>query len=193
MAGGGIPVTVVATGGSPMTPVGLEASQVAATGDQSVQDVLDVAPVVLAQSAVGIERTGSTAEAAMVVIPIPAGALGINGQIRVSAQYRRTTGTGAVGVRLRFGATGVAGTSLFAIEPAADGTIQFDAFIAARGSNASQIGSLQLAIQTASNPPIATTADMTVEQFVTLTGRTEGNASDVLELQRYQVLMFPKD
>lgn len=40
MAGGGYPVTVVASGGSPVTPVGLEASMVVDDSGASVQDVL---------------------------------------------------------------------------------------------------------------------------------------------------------
>lgn len=41
MAAQGIPVTVVESGGAPMTPVGLQASQVAAEPSGSVQDSLD--------------------------------------------------------------------------------------------------------------------------------------------------------
>lgn len=41
MAVGGIPVTVIASGGAPVTPVGLTADLVAADGGQSVQEALD--------------------------------------------------------------------------------------------------------------------------------------------------------
>ena len=191
---GGIPVTLVAAGGAPMTPVGLDAAQVSTSAEgETVQEALDARGYVLAQSAVGIEITGSTSEQSMVEIPIPAGALGTNGQIRVSAQYRRTTGAGEVNGRLRFGAAGTAGDLLFVVEPATDGTIQFEGVIAARGANNSQISSLALYLGTAGAAPVATAKDMSAIQYVSICGRTPGNPADVLELQRYQVLLFPQD
>lgn len=157
-----------------------------------IQEASAALPSTLAQSAVPITITGSVTEQSMAEIAIPAGTLGINGQIRISAQYRRTTGTGEINARLRFGTAGTGGTLLFALEPATDGTIQFEAIIAARGSNNSQIASLALSSQTAGSAAVATALDMTATQTVSLCGRTPGNPADVLELQRYQVLVYPR-
>lgn len=156
--------------------------------------MLDLTPtpvIVLAQSGAPITLS-STSEQSMVNIPIPAGSLGTNGQIRVSAQFRRTTGAGEIDARLRFGAAGLAGDLVLAIEPPTDGTIQLEAIIAARNSNASQITSLHLGTSNAGTAPVASTKDMTALQYVSICGRTPGSASDVIELQRYQVLLYPK-
>lgn len=144
-------------------------------------------PGIIAQSAVAVPLTGSTAETTLATIPIPAGAMGANGMLRVRPKFTYTGNTNLKTLRVRFG-----GTSLW---------------FGDNGSNASNIGSLpfiDIHNRGVANSQIGTpgsvagvnyqlagafltaAVDTTAAQNLTITGQL-ANGSDTITLEAYTV------
>ncbi len=70
-------------------------------------------PYVLAQSGVQVSHTGNTNETALATIAIPAGAMGANGRVRVTALWGHTNSVNNKTCRIRFG--GTSGTIVYSI------------------------------------------------------------------------------
>ncbi|WP_059413444.1 hypothetical protein [Cupriavidus basilensis] len=135
------------------------------------------------QSGAPVSVTGTTSETVLATIPIPAGAMGPNGALRVTALWSFTNGANAKSCVIRLGASQI---SLFSTTTTNSG--QQQSVTRARGATNSQVtqGFGSTGFGTTTNSPVLTTVDMTSAQNVTLTGILT-NASDTITLEAYTV------
>lgn len=138
---------------------------------------------VLAQSAVPASVTGTISETVLATIPIPAGAMGVDGSLRVTTLWSYTNSANIKNCRVKIGSTVI---SVFS-QTATAGMQRMD-FLRNRGSLASQV-----AFPNSTNPFGTTTAavptyafDMSVEQILTLTGEL-ANPGETITLQGYTI------
>lgn len=66
------------------------------------------APIILAQSAVAVSKTGDTNEATLASITIPAGAMGANGSLRLTTVWSMTNNANVKNVITKWGGTNIA-------------------------------------------------------------------------------------
>lgn len=144
-------------------------------------------PGVLAQSAVPASVTGTLSETTLATITIPAGAMGVNGSVRVRARFSYTGSTNNKAVRVRFG-----GAQLLFVDNAntagnIGAQLLFD--IANRGATNSQIGGsagtggVNAQIQNAFS---ASAIDTTAAVNLTLTAQL-ANTGETITLESYTV------
>lgn len=196
MAVGGIPVTVVESGGVPMTPVGLLASQVAADGDQSVQEALDTLDEVadgrvrsVAQSAVAVPHTGDTVETTLAPIVIPGGLLGPNGQVLVEYLISWPSSGNNKTFRVKFGGT------LYQSMVVTTGVhLQPHVRVANRGAANSQVGAgtSNTGYISAGSAIVTSAVDTDEDVTILITGQL-ANAGETITLEGYIVTVFPLD
>lgn len=139
----------------------------------------------LGQSAVPSSVTGSTAQTVLATVPIPAGALGINGAIRVTTLWSFTNNANNKTPGVSLGATQVFGPVI-----ASQASMQGVAFLRNRGVLNSQVanalgagsvgsGSSTLAVGTFA-------IDTSVAQNLTITGQL-ATSTDTMTLEGYTV------
>ncbi len=139
---------------------------------------------VLAQSAVPASVTGTLTETVLATIPIPAGAMGVNGGVRIYAYWSATNNANAKTVSFRLGGTLVAATGSIA------NNLSMCNFQEIRNRGAFN---QQMVRQNPSGPFGAATGaivniavDTSQTQNLTLTA-TLANAADTITLEGYTV------
>jgi hypothetical protein len=95
------------------------------------------APYVIAQSGAAVSHTGDTNETALATIPIPAGAMGANGALRITTIWSVTNSGNNKTPRIRLG--GLAGTAFMALNITANATLSDQRVIRNRNNEASQV------------------------------------------------------
>lgn len=142
---------------------------------------------VLAQSAVAASVTGTTSETTLATIAIPAGAMGVNGSLRIRPKFSYTGNTNLKTMRVRLGGTSFwfadngANASNIGSQPLID--------IENRGAANSQIGvaggtaGVNLTITTAH---LTGVVDTTAAQNLTITAQL-ANGADTATLEAYTV------
>jgi hypothetical protein len=95
---------------------------------------------IIAASNVQVSHTGNTTETVLATIAIPAGVMGLNGVLRVTATWGHTNSANNKTLRIRAGGTGIDGTAY--ITGAATTTVvtRAQAHIGNRNSASSQVG-----------------------------------------------------
>lgn len=144
-------------------------------------------PRVLAQSGVAVPVTGTTAETTLATIAIPAGAMRVNGSLRIRPIFSYTNSTNLKTLRIKLGGTSIwfgdngSSASNFGSQPFVD--------VRNRGVANSQISVAASAAgvnyQIAS-APLTTAIDMSVAQNLTITG-TLASAGETIRLEGYTV------
>lgn len=142
---------------------------------------------VLQQSGVAVSHTGDTNETTLATATLPAGAMGVNGQVIIEATYA-FTGTNSKTPRVKFGGTVVAG---LAVTTSLSGN--FRTRIANRNAANSQVWmppglSTHFGITsvTVSTSAIDTASAVTI----LFTGQLT-NTGETISLQSYQIRVFP--
>lgn len=138
--------------------------------------------LIVGQSAIPASVTGTTSEATLATISIPAGRMGPNGRLRVWALVSATNNANAKTLNIRLDGTLMnAGQSL-----ANAASFQGMSVISNRGATNSQISNGSLAFSNTSATNVATAIDTTQTQSLTITG-TLGTSSDTLTLEAWGV------
>lgn len=135
----------------------------------------------LAQSAVPASVTNTVQETVLATIPIPAGALGSNGAIRISAMWTGTSSSNGKVTRARLG-----GVSIWGVNLTNQGSEFALSVTANRNNVASQITTPTVGPGTSTNAFVLTSVDTSADVTLTLTG-TLSNASETLTLESYCV------
>jgi hypothetical protein len=150
---------------------------------------------VLANSGAQILTPADTTEDVLATIPIPAGAMGPNGFLRINSLWGFTGSTNAKSMRIRLG--GISGTVYWfstAIVSATFVTLSMMAHIFNRGAQNSQVatGTITggISVGNVGLPPTGT-IDTSVSQDLVITGQ-KASAGEVLALDAYSVEIFPK-
>jgi hypothetical protein len=141
---------------------------------------------VLAQSAVAASVTGTLTETVLATIAIPAGAIGVNGGIRVTSLWSYTNSADSKSLRSRFNGTNI-GTS-FSVTTSAQMHHQFTLWN--RGAANSQVATTPITASygTSGNSPATSTIDTSASVSLTLTGQINANAgSNTITLESYTV------
>jgi hypothetical protein len=139
---------------------------------------------VLAASAVAASHTGDTLEAALATIAIPAGAMGPNGQLRVTTQWTYTNSANAKTLRVRFG--GTSGTPYLAQSSTTTASAVFQNRIANRGAANSQIGNSNTSFGATTGAVVTSAVDTSAAVNLVITG-VLANAGDTVTLESYLV------
>lgn len=129
----------------------------------------------LAASAVQVTKTGSTAEQTLATVTIPAGSIGPNGVLRISATVSNTSSANAKTYKVK-----LSSTAFFTFALTLTAGDSFEVLIANRNSASSQVSG---GTGVSATGAIATaTADVTL----TITG-TLASAAETLRLESYLV------
>lgn len=142
---------------------------------------------VLAASAVAASNTGNTTETTLATVAIPAGALGPNGVLRVTATWSYTNSANTKTPRFRLG--GISGTVMCAPAVTASGSLIIQRTIHNRNAQNSQVtlGSANSNTFVASSGALlATSVDTSVAQDLVLTGQL-ANSGETITLEAYLV------
>lgn len=142
-------------------------------------------PRVLAQSAVPASVTGTLSETVLATIPIPAGVMGPNGRIRITALWTMPNNANTKQPRIKI--PGVANLYAVAFTTTAGLEVLIDLYnrnalnsqVGSPQSSSSGIGGSGLALVTSS-------ADFSVAQSIQFTGQL-GNVADTISLEAYTV------
>lgn len=142
--------------------------------------------VVLARGATQSSVTGTTAETALATVTVPAGAMGLNGQLAITALFSYTSSANAKTPRVRFG--GAAGAAFFSTSRTTDALYQQMVMIGNRNSASSQIGGSQgaSAFGASTGSLMTSSIDTTTDQTVVFSGLL-ANSSETITLERYSV------
>lgn len=146
---------------------------------------LNTLPVwqVLAQSSVGVSCAADTAENTLATIIVPAGRMGANGRIRITALWKMTNSANLKTMRHKFG-----GTSFHSQGLTTQAAYRAQAELGNRNSQSSQVGGI-LATggwSTSTSDPVTSTVDTTVDATILITG-TKASAGETLTLESYLV------
>ena len=144
---------------------------------------------VLAQSAVAASVTGTTSETVLATIPVPAGAMGANGILRIITLWSVTNSADSKTLRVRLG--GIGGTAYLGLGVTAVATAQELTLIRNRNSLSSQVGfaATPAASYGTSTTAVTTSAvDMSAAQDLVITGTIAANAgANTITLEAYTV------
>lgn len=137
--------------------------------------------VVVGQSAVPASVTGTLSETTLATIAIPAGAMGVNGSLRVTTKWSMPNNANTKTMFVRLGGT------ILGINVGVTTTTAYNAvtMIQNRGAGNSQIGTNGGGIGNITGQPTAT-IDTTIAQNLTITGQL-GVGTDTLTLEGYTV------
>lgn len=140
-------------------------------------------PGVLAQSAVAVPLTGTLAETTLATISVPAGAMGLNGMLRISAICSVTNNANAKTIKFVFG-----GTTYNQVALPSVGSGQWYTTIRNRNSTNSQVSGALPSMGAGTNSSAAFTGavDTSIAQTLTITG-TLANTGDTITLEAYTV------
>lgn len=155
-------------------------------------DTITVAStIVLAQSAVAVAHTGTTAETTLATITIPANTMGANGRVEIEVLWTHTNNANTKTERVKFGAT-----TFSSIAVTTTATSRQNCFVANRGATNSQVGGQPGGIGANLGPygvgtaSITTAAiDTTAAVNITFTAQL-ANAADTITLESYSVKLF---
>jgi hypothetical protein len=143
----------------------------------------------LAKSAVAVPLTGTTAETALVSIPIPAGAMGPNGVLRITTLWSHSGSANAKSLRYRLGENDLTGAQLMNVTTTATLGIMLQRMVFNRASQASQITQASAnaaSFGTFAASPLATTVDTSIEQSLVISGQLV-SAGETITLESYLV------
>lgn len=143
--------------------------------------------VLAASAATGMAVTTGTAETTLATVPIPAGAVGANGVIRITTLWSYTNSANTKTLRVRLG--GIAGTSFGATVATTTADVQMMHIIRARNSTSSQVGFAANAgstFTTTITGAAGGSLDMTVAQDLVFTGTT-ALSGETITLESYIV------
>lgn len=143
---------------------------------------------VIGASGVAVPLTGSTSETTLATVTIPAGAMGANGIIRVSAQFSCTNNANVKNGRVRLG--GLAGTLVNAQTITSTAGAYTLRAIHNRNSQSSQVVSFGSAsansFTTTTVAALTMTVDTSVAQDLVFTGQL-ATGTDTITLESYLV------
>lgn len=162
--------------------------------DRGIERTIDGAPIipgttppsglVLAQSAVAASVTGTTNETTLATIAIPAGAMGVNGSLRITTLWTTTNSANNKNLRVKLGAT--AFTDIALTTTAAG---QFQTHIRNRGAPNSQVAFIVgsgFPFASSAGSPFPGAIDTAVSQTLALTGQL-ANTGETITLEAYTV------
>lgn len=151
------------------------------------------APKQLNTTGTAAALTGTTNETVLATITIPAGAIGANGHVEVTALFSCTNTANVKTARVRLG--GIAGTILYAPAITSTAGIFFERHFYNRNSASSQIVSYGTAsansFTTSTTAFPTATVDTTAAVDLVLTGQL-ASGTDTMTLEAYSVEIFYK-
>lgn len=142
---------------------------------------------VLAASAVAVSHTGDTTETALATVAIPAGAMGPNGVLRITAVFSYSNSANAKTLRFRLG--GASGTEFMAYSNTTSASQMTQRIIQNRNSPLSQIsGAVQVPNAVAPNigTPATGAIDTSTAQDFVISGQL-ANTGETITLESYLV------
>lgn len=137
----------------------------------------------LAQSAVPSSVTGTTTETVLATIPVPAGALNVNGSLRISSLWSYTNSANTKTLTVKLGAT-----SFLNVAPTTTASFQSMNIIRNRAINSqvSFVASALSSFTTSNGAPTTGAIDMSAAQNITFTA-TLANSGETITLEGYTV------
>lgn len=149
------------------------------------------AGITLGQSSAAVTAPANTSENTLATITIPAGALGLNGSIRINSGWSFTNNANSKTMRIRF--SGAAGTAyMSAAGFTTQVSMQADTFFGNRNSASSQVGGtgrISTGAGTFFTTALTTSAvDTTVDTTVVLSAE-KASAGDTVTLEWYSVVL----
>ena len=147
-------------------------------------------PYTLAQSAVAVSGTATTAEEAYATITVPAGAMGASGRLLVDTLWTMTSSGNNKTLRTRFST--ITGTAFSAVVLTTTATIRDLRVIANRNSQSSQVAmadTLDGGVGT-SSAAVVTGAVVTSAATTLVISGQKASAGETLTLEAYSVLVM---
>lgn len=144
-------------------------------------------PVTIAQLAVAVPHTGTTAETTLATITIPANAMGANGRIEIDVCWSYPTSANNKTFRQKFG-----GTTITQSVVSTGASLRTSAFVANRNATNSQVASPNFAASFGASPSAGVTTmavDTTAAVNILLTAQL-ANAGETITLEAYSVKLF---
>lgn len=141
-------------------------------------------PGVLARSAVAASVTGTTSETTLATIAVPAGAMGVNGGVRISGLFSYTNSANSKALRVKFGGTTYYGPT---VTTTASAPFLFE--IWNRGAANSQVGpgvTNTVPLGAAAVAPTTSAVDTASAFNITFTGQL-ANSGETITLEAYTV------
>ncbi len=143
---------------------------------------------ILAASAVAASHTGATSEAILASVPVPAGAMGPNGALRISTLWSYTNSANAKTMRCRLG--GASGSVVFSPIATSTSGLNLQRTLQNRNSQASQICFQQGTVNSfATGSTVAVAVDTASAQDLVFTGQL-ANSGETVTLESYLVELF---
>jgi len=144
---------------------------------------------ILGQSGVEIPLTGTVAETALATIPVPAGAMGPNGRLRITALWNYTNSANNKTLRVRFG--GIGGTIYHSTVLTTTANFRAIIDIANRNATNSQVGAPNglNSVGSTTGALVTGAIDTTLAQDIVITG-TLASAGEAINLESYLVELF---
>lgn len=142
---------------------------------------------VVGQGAVQVSHTGNTSETTLATVTIPAGAMGANGRVRITATWGYTNNANNKTVRIRFG-----GSQVFASANTTTVQQRAQVEVANRNSESSQVGGVgggSTGFGSSTTALGATTINTAAAVNVTFTG-TLADGADSVSIESYLVEVF---
>lgn len=146
---------------------------------------------VLGQSSVAVSGAADTNENVLATVTVPAGSMGLNGRLRVTALLTLTNSANNKTVRVRLG--GIGGSIFTSPVMTTSASTRFQIEIANRGAANSQVGGQQLGTGGwgISGNVVATAAiDTSADTTVVITGQ-KASAGETITLESYLVELIP--
>lgn len=147
---------------------------------------------VVAQSAVPVSVSATTAEEVLATITIPAGAMGLHGVLRVHMLWSYTNSGNNKTLKMYFG--GASGTTYLSVVPTTTASFATIKTIRNRGAADSQVGESDAAANsfTATTDALTTSAvDTTAATTIVITGQ-KASSGETLTLEAYTVELLPR-
>lgn len=146
--------------------------------------------VVLAQSAVAATAPADTNENVLATIPVPGGAMGLNGRLLITTQWTITSSANNKILRVRF--SGAAGTLFLNGTFTTSATARMQTEIANRNAANSQVGGSSLASGTwgGSTGAIVTAAVDTAADTTLVIAGTKASGAETITLESYSVELY---
>ena len=148
---------------------------------------------IIAMSAATASVTGTVTETALATIPIPAGIMGLNGMLRVTAAFSYTNSANNKTCRIRFGAAGAgtSGTNYHGTTATTSQSMRIMATVQNRASASSQVGSAGVNAtaagwDAAAQALVTSTVNTGAASEIVLTG-TLANTGETITLESYLV------
>jgi len=141
---------------------------------------------VIAQSAVAVPHTGTTAETTLATITIPANAMGANGRIELDVIWSYTNSANTKTLRQKFG-----GTTILSTAVGASAVTRTSAVIANRNATNSQVATPNFSTSFGVSSATLTTMaiDTTAAVNIVLTAQL-ANSGETITLEAYSVKLF---